>query len=330
MLHTLIFPNTLKTLLHERPHLIYRTPCENLRYSFCIDLVFDDLFLAPAMTQQSIEAGGIPFAYEKYGTGREIFVLIHGWCSVRNFWAPAIAHFQEMGTVYNFDLIGHHPKTDIHALDNVDLVRASALQWSAIQKLTGKKRVTLVGHSTGGLLALAMACQEPRLVKRVIAVAPVIYGRVEGPLSFAKDLHKLNLHGPLHLPFQFMRDLPDAFKNIFEVGLHNAKLFFRRVDAKDYVANYREQMLQIAPEVMAAWLEIIDKADLRPLLKGNLLPTLFITGTHDKVVDTSKVRAVARTMPHAAYHEYASSGHIPLIEEEAECFENMRSWLANN
>ena len=90
---------------------------------------------------------------------------------------------------------------------------------------------------------------------------------------------------------------------------------------------YREQMLNIPPEAMGAWLNIIDKADLRPVLSGNPAPALFITGSHDKVVTTQQAREIARKMPNAAYHEYSNSGHIPILEEERECFENINIWL---
>lgn len=282
------------------------------------------------MASQEVAAGGLRFAYEKSGAGNELFVLIHGWCSVRNFWGPVLKDFRELGTTINMDLVGHHPATSTGAIHDFDLIKVASLQAAAIRQIVGKKRVTLVGHSTGGLVALALAVQYPELVKRVIAIGPVIHGPVQGPLGFAKELYKLNLHAPLHLPFAFIRSLPDAFKNIFETGVHNPKTFFRRADAELYVNAYREQMLQIPPEVMAAWLTIIDKADLRPALSGSTIPTLFITGTHDKVVSPQQARAIARKMPRAAYHEYGNSGHIPILEEEAECFENIRLWLQEN
>lgn len=107
---------------------------------------------------------------------------------------------------------------------------------------------------------------------------------MQGPLGFALDLYKLNLHAVLHLP----------------------------------------------PEAMGAWLTIIDSADLRPALAGSRVPTLFITGAHDKVVAPAQAREITRCMPRSSYHEYADSGHIPILEQEAECFENLRLWLRAN
>jgi pimeloyl-ACP methyl ester carboxylesterase len=78
---------------------------------------------------------------------------------------------------------------------------------------------------------------------------------------------------------------------------------------------------------MGAWLGIIDQADLRPVLRGHPAQALFITGSHDRVVDHTQAREIARTMPNAAYHEYSNSGHIPILEEEADCFANMKTWL---
>ncbi|MBL8033591.1 MAG: alpha/beta hydrolase [Leptospiraceae bacterium] len=279
------------------------------------------------MATHEVRAGKLRFSYEKYGTGREVFVLIHGWCSVRNFWGPVLKDFIELGTCYNMDLIGHHPATRGEDIHDLDLVKVTSAQAAAIREMVGKGKITLVGHSTGGLIALNMALQHPDLVKRVIAIGPVIHGPIKGPLGFAKDLYKLNLHAALHLPFAFIRSLPDAFRNIFETGVHDAKAFFKRSDAQSYVTAYREQMLNIPPEVMGAWLGIIDKADLRPVLSGSRIRALFITGSHDRVVTHTHAREIARKMPNAAYHEYSHSGHIPILEEERECFENMHLWL---
>lgn len=279
------------------------------------------------MKTLEIKTGKFRFAYETYGTGKEVFVLVHGWCSVRNFWGPVVKDFAELGTVHNMDLVGHHPANLALDIHNFDVIKAAATQAAAIKAIVGKKKITIVGHSTGGLIALALAALHADLVKRVIAIGPVIHGPIKGPLGFARDLYRLDFAAALHLPFLFMRSLPDAFKNIFESGVHDAKAFFRRSDAQGYVTAYREQMLKIPPEAMGAWLNIIDQADLRPILAGNSVPALFITGSHDKIVDHTQAREIARKMPHAAYHEYSNSGHIPILEEEIECFGNMKVWL---
>lgn len=299
--------------------------------AFCVGYqMIDHLFkrfALPFMSTHEVKAGKLRFSYEKHGTGKEVFVLVHGWCSVRNFWGPVLKDFIELGTCYNMDLIGHHPATRAEDIHDLDLIKVTALQATAIKAMVGKQKITLVGHSTGGLIALNMAVQNPELVKRVIAIGPVIHGPIKGPLGFAKDLYKLNLHAALHLPFAFIRSLPDAFRNIFETGVHDTKAFFKRADAQSYVNAYREQMLNLPPEAMGAWLNIIDKSDLRPVLSGNPAPALLITGSHDKVVTTQQAREIARKMPNAAYHEYSNSGHIPILEEERECFENINIWL---
>ncbi len=279
------------------------------------------------MRTQEVKAGRFRFSYETHGAGKEIFILIHGWCSVRNFWGPVLKDFAELGTTYNMDLVGHHPASQADDIQDADLIKITGAQAAAIKEIVGKKKVTVVGHSTGGLVALALAVQHPELVSRVIAIGPVIHGPVKGPLGFAKDLYRLKLSAALHLPFVFIRSLPDAFKNIFETGVHDSKAFFRRSDAEGYVKAYREQMLNISPEVMGAWLGIIDRADLRPVLTGHPAHTLFITGSHDRVVDHVQAREIARKMPNGAYHEYSNSGHIPILEEELECFGNMKTWL---
>ena len=126
-----------------------------------------------------ITAGGL--AYDVAGTGDPALVFVHGWSSDRTYFEPQFHHFAAQHRVVALDLRGHGasrpgPAYDCEALaDDVLAVAADA----------GVHRPIVVGHSLGGLVALACAAR-PDAVRAAVLVdpAPMLPGR--GQASFVR------------------------------------------------------------------------------------------------------------------------------------------------
>src|SRR5215207_3463037 len=103
-----------------------------------------------------LDAGdGVRIAYETAGAGDQPLVLVHGWCCDRTTFAPQVAEFARTHPVATLDLRGHggsgHRPADRHT------VEASADDVLAVAAAAGFERPVVVGHSLGGLVALACA-----------------------------------------------------------------------------------------------------------------------------------------------------------------------------
>jgi 3-oxoadipate enol-lactonase len=118
------------------------------------------------VTVQRVEAnGGISLAYEVSGvSGAPPMVLLHGLGDRAAKWRPVIPAFAEYFRVFALDMRGHgdsdRPGTYSFQLMCDDVV-------TVLDEL-GLVKVTLMGHSMGGAVALLVAMQHPDRVERLI------------------------------------------------------------------------------------------------------------------------------------------------------------------
>jgi pimeloyl-ACP methyl ester carboxylesterase len=113
-------------------------------------------------------------AYDLDGTGEPPLVFVHGWSCDRTYFQPQLDHFAAHHAVAALDLRGHGasspgPPYDVEALaDDVLAVAAHA----------DLPRPVVVGHSLGGLVALACAARTGAIRAAVLVdPAPVLAGR---------------------------------------------------------------------------------------------------------------------------------------------------------
>ncbi|MEV4754987.1 alpha/beta hydrolase [Micromonospora sp. NPDC049559] len=126
-------------------------------------------------------AGGIRLAYEVAGAGDPPLVFVHGWCGDRGSFAPQLAHFARRHAVAALDLRGHGASDRPEPDDGTYDVPAFADDVLAVAAAAGFVRPVVVGHSLGGLVALACAAR-PGAVRAAVLVdpAPVRNERAKG------------------------------------------------------------------------------------------------------------------------------------------------------
>lgn len=109
--------------------------------------------------------------------GAPTVLLLHGWATTSAVWAPTLARWTGSESVHALDFrgTGYSDKPDTgytiarFAADVVDVIDALGA------------RVTLVGHSMGGLVAQRVALDHPDKLDRVVLVSPVPAGGVPLP-----------------------------------------------------------------------------------------------------------------------------------------------------
>src|SRR3954466_7341731 len=122
-----------------------------------------------AVTVKTLRGNGNDVHYDEAGadTGGPVVVLIHGIASRASQWHGVMADLGETCHVIAPDLLGHgesaKPRGDYslgaHACGVRDLLAA-----------LGHDRVTLVGHSLGGGIAMQFPYQFPERVERLVLV----------------------------------------------------------------------------------------------------------------------------------------------------------------
>lgn len=173
----------------------------------------------------------------------------------------------------------------------------------------GLERVTILGESFGGLLALAAVLAAPAHFERMILVN-----------SFASFPHrtKINLGVALYtvLPYSLLK----AYRT--KTAPHT--LFSDDVREEDRRA-FREHTREVRPEGYLARLRIIRRTDLRPSLAQIKVPALVVAGTEDHLLDAvGAARVMASGLARARLKLLEGTGHMALLSERV----RVREWLA--
>jgi pimeloyl-ACP methyl ester carboxylesterase len=115
--------------------------------------------------------------YEEVGTGPTV-VLVPGSCSTGAAWRPIISHWTRRFRCVTTSLLGYGATAERRTAANANIALEAEVIETVIRRAGGP--VHLVGHSFGGLAALAVAQRRPDLLRSLAileAPAPEILRR---------------------------------------------------------------------------------------------------------------------------------------------------------
>ncbi len=139
------------------------------------------------MTEFVRAADGMRLGYQRAGEGDPAIVFIHGWCCDRSHFAPEFDHFAARHAALSLDLRGHGESDRPEPGPRVYRVEAFADDALLVADAAGFERPIVVGHSLGGLVALACAARPDR-VRAAILVNPALTLAVKTRTFFARSL----------------------------------------------------------------------------------------------------------------------------------------------
>lgn len=131
---------------------------------------------------------GTALAYEQTGRGEPPLVLVHGIACHRGFMAPQLDQFGAAHRVVAVDLRGHGDSDAPVQRYTIDAL-ADDVGWMCEQ--LGLVAPVVVGHSLGGIVALALAAARPELVAAAVMIDSVLLpapGRLEFVHTLVDDL----------------------------------------------------------------------------------------------------------------------------------------------
>src|SRR6201985_1021624 len=268
---------------------------------------------------------GYKRAYRIAGSGPAI-LLIHGIGDNSTTWNTVQAKLAQRVTVIAPDLLGHgrsdKPRADYS-------VAAYANGMRDLLSVLDIDRVTIVGHSLGGGVAMPFAYQLPQLVERLILVAAggvtkdvnVVFRLASLPMgSEAMALLRL----PLMLPAVqiagqivgkaigtqgFGNDLSNVLRILEELPGPTASAAFSRTLRA--VVDWRGQIVTM-----------LDRCYLT-----EAIPVQIIWGTKDVVVPFRHARMAHAAMPGSRLEIFEGSGHFPFHEDPARFVELVETFI---
>ena len=245
-------------------------------------------------------------AYVKMGTGPAL-LLLHGLGCDHTTWLPVLQTLARRYTVIAPDLLGHglsaKPRADYS-------VGGYANGMRDLLTVLGIDKVTVVGHSLGGGVAMQFAYQFPERTERMILVAPGGLGPEVTPAIRAITLPGFN----------------HAMAVVTLPGLRQATRLWLRALAGSGLPYARD--LDEVAEIICSFKDPKSRAAIRHVVRAvvdwrgqvvtmvdrayltQAMPMLVVWGTDDLVIPVRHAGVVAELAPGAHVEVIANAGHF--------------------
>jgi pimeloyl-ACP methyl ester carboxylesterase len=261
----------------------------------------------PVVRVESAVVHGYRRVFRIAGSGPPL-LLVHGIGDSSQTWRTVIPRLARRHLVIAPDLLGHgrsaKPRADYS-------VAAYANGMRDLLAVLGIDRVTLVGHSLGGGVAMQFAYQFPEHTERLVLVASGGAGRAVSPLLRAASLPGAALGlAALELPGAGLASsIVTRLLGRLDAGLALDARDLRRVVHALPDARSRAAFIRTLRAVVDWRGQVVTMLD-RSYLAGGL-PTLIVWGAHDRVLPVGHARQAHEAMPGSRLEIFPGAGHFP-------------------
>ncbi|WP_157631840.1 alpha/beta fold hydrolase [Catelliglobosispora koreensis] len=281
----------------------------------------EDRLRAPAETIAAV--CGRAVAWTAAGAG-EPLLLLHGLGGTRHTWRHLIDGLARDYLVIAPDLAGHGES----AAPNGDY--SLGAQACAIRDLLdslGHERVSIVGHSLGGGVAMQFAYQFPQRTKQIVLIGS---GGLGPELTFM--LRAATLPGSeavvaalAHLPEYLIRRLVPLLARLPHMVSRQDALAVSEALFGLRHAGRRNSFVRTARTVISWKGQMIDATRQLSVLRST--PLLAIWGSDDKTIPPHHHPAIADYVPGAHLAEIAGAGHFPHETHTADVLKAISAFL---
>lgn len=245
--------------------------------------------------------------YDIKGSGKTV-LLLHGFLESSTMWDDYSVQLSSIYQIIRIDLPGHgqSENTEVHSMDKM----AEAVHY--ILTALNIKSISVIGHSMGGYVALALAEKYPKPIKSIMlffssAAADTTEKRENRDrlkAIVAKDKEGFMRHA---IPMLFTKVTRESFASEIELLIKDAQ--------------------ELSTEGIAKTLEgLKTRPDRQSLLAMNF-PVSFVSGKLDEAItlDSLKQQHSAKGVKNVWLTE---NGHMGHIEDQDFCFAAIHDFLA--
>ena len=256
---------------------------------------------------QFVNIHGHRRAYRMMGQGPAL-LLLHGLGCDSSTWLPVMRRLSEQFTVVAPDLLGHgasdKPRGDYSLGGYANGMRD-------LLSVLGIDRVTVVGHSFGGGVAMQFAYQFPERTERLCLVAPGGLGAEVSPMVRMLTVPGAGLLiGALSLTA--VRPLVGGFlRTLAKSGISYTRDVGEVADVYEALCDRdgRRAVRHVTSHVVDWRGQIVTMTDRAYL--AQLMPLCVIWGEQDQVIPSSHAYTAAAFAQQSEVHVFEDSGHFP-------------------
>jgi pimeloyl-ACP methyl ester carboxylesterase len=256
-------------------------------------------------------------AVEVSGAG-EPLVLIHGLATTARIWSAVTPALVQSRRVVTLDLPGFGASAP--AGPGFELPRVAERIARGVAARGVHAPFDLVGHSLGAAVALTLASARPRLVRRLVLVAPAGLMPVPWPASVLLPAVAPGLHAARRAVAP-LAGWPWGRRLL---------LGFTAADGGDLTLAQARLIIDASAGAQrtAAALKTITSTDLRPQLRASPAPLGLLWGGADRTIPARVAATLVRSRPDAQLEIIEDAGHVVMLERPAEFVAALERLLA--
>ncbi|MFQ5610717.1 MAG: alpha/beta fold hydrolase [Anaerolineae bacterium] len=250
--------------------------------------------------------------YEAYGRGQPV-ILLHGWLGSWGYWLGTMEALKSHFRCYALDFWGFGDsgkRRERYLIDDFVVLVDEFMERLGIDS------APIVGHSMGGTVALSLALENPKRVRKIIVVGSPIVG------------DSLNIFLRLagyHWIASLVWNLPTALK----LGI---KLFSPQIarDSRVWYQMITQDLSRTTLEAFFSSIASLRGTDLRPYLRNINVPTLGVYGRGDNLVALRQAELLAKHVACSQVNIMLGSKHFPMLDEPRLFNQKLADFLLKN
>ena len=270
--------------------------------------------------RHSVTTNGLEYSYLEYGTpGDPPVILLHGIWSTGAVWHDVAIALADTHHVRAIDFRGRSQSDWAH--DGDYSTKAYVADVIGLYEAWGLEKATLIGHSMGGGVAMALAAAHPERVDALVVIDAGPVMRAGSAVEFERQLASLSQDFPSMAAAR-------AWQRLALPGISNDAVE-RRLDARLVERNGR-----------VAWREdprIRTSRDSTPRPSEDEMwtrflsvkaPTLFVLGGNSRLVTDEAEKRLVTGMADARSVRIANAGHNVFEDNHDDTMTAIKGFLA--
>ncbi len=269
-----------------------------------------------------------------FGGSGPAIVLIHGLGGSTTNWNAVGPSLTDLGAVRAIDLPGFGltpPRADYR----LDTHRDSVINYLE----TLERRSTLIGNSTGGLLAELVAARRPDLIDRLVLVCPATPPilpdpRMDWPTAIRLAIQATPGLGEAYGRRFIRRNTPEELvrKSMAMITHKPGRVPMSLIEESREMARIRKVLPWAEHATARTATSIARLYARRPEYMEMILsieaPTLVVQGTSDHIVSPTSVEWLCTLRPDWHLAQLDDTGHTPQMDAPQRFLAVVRDWLA--
>lgn len=267
----------------------------------------------PALNYGYFSSRGVNLFYETQGDGDEVIIVVHGGVGLpHEYFHPMLSNLSKYSKLVYFDRRAavqsrQHPERMASVYEMADDI-------DALRESLGLSRVTLLGHSFGGVIALNYALRHPANVNRLILVSAA--AAIENPAEGEKRI--VNKLTPEELAAYSSNEGGTGAANPCERVRRRYSVLYPHFFHKGVPYEFERGVYTVYYDALAKKQALADDgavADVRSQLGEISVPVLVVAGRHDLMTTLDQSAELARGLPRSKFVVMEQSAHFPFFEE---------------